>query len=95
VEKKKKIGQGGWDFRPSRKRPQRAHPQLVHWWVLIHSSRSLPVTAITPLAELLSCQQQGILARFLVLLDLNCFIRFNVNWVLARALFGPLNDAKL
>jgi hypothetical protein len=37
-KKKKKIGQGGWDFRPSRKRPQRAHPQLVHWWVLIHSS---------------------------------------------------------
>ncbi len=27
---------------------------------------SLPLTAITPLAELLSCQQQGILARFLV-----------------------------
>ncbi len=27
---------------------------------------SLPLTAITPLAKLLSCQQQGILARFLV-----------------------------
>jgi len=27
---------------------------------------SLPLTAITPLAELLSCQQQNILARFLV-----------------------------
>ncbi len=27
---------------------------------------SLPLIAITPLAELLSCQQQGILARFLV-----------------------------
>jgi hypothetical protein len=27
---------------------------------------SLPLTAITPLVELLSCQQQGILARFLV-----------------------------
>ncbi len=27
---------------------------------------SLPLTVITPLAELLSCQQQGILARFLV-----------------------------
>jgi hypothetical protein len=27
---------------------------------------SLPLTAITPLAELLSCQPQGILARFLV-----------------------------
>ncbi len=40
-KKKKKIGQGGWDFRPSRKRPQRAHPQLVHWWVLIHSSRKV------------------------------------------------------
>ncbi len=47
---------------------------------------SLPLTAITPLAELLSCQQQGILARVLVQcqtvrLDLNCFIRLNVNWV--------------
>jgi hypothetical protein len=38
VEKKKKSGQGGWDFRSSGKRPQRAHPQLVHWWLLIHSS---------------------------------------------------------
>jgi hypothetical protein len=38
--KKKKSGQGGWDFRSSGKRPQRAHPQLVHWWVLIHSSRT-------------------------------------------------------
>jgi hypothetical protein len=27
---------------------------------------SLSLTAITPLAELLSCEQQGILARFLV-----------------------------
>jgi hypothetical protein len=27
---------------------------------------SLPLTTITPLAELLSCQQQSILARFLV-----------------------------
>ncbi len=38
MEKKKKSGQGGWDFRSSGKRPQRAHPQLVHWWLLIHSS---------------------------------------------------------
>ncbi len=37
-KKKIIIGQGGWDFRPSRKWPQWAHPQLVHWWVLIHSS---------------------------------------------------------
>jgi len=28
-KKKKKSGQGGWDFRSSGKRPQRAHPQLV------------------------------------------------------------------
>jgi hypothetical protein len=59
---------------------------------------SLPLTVITPLAELLSCQQQGILARFLVqceTVDLNCFIRLNINWVLAQVLFGPLNDAKL
>ncbi len=39
VEKRKKIyicGQGGWDFRSSGKRPQRAHLQLVHWWLLVH-----------------------------------------------------------
>jgi hypothetical protein len=56
------------------------------------------ITAITPLAELLNCQQQGILARFLVqclTVSLNCFITLNVNWALARVLFGPLNDAKL
>jgi len=35
-EKKKHIGQGGCS---STKRAERAHPQLVHWWVLIHSSR--------------------------------------------------------
>ncbi len=34
-EKKKHIGQGGCS---SAKRAERAHPQLVHWWVLIHSS---------------------------------------------------------
>jgi hypothetical protein len=33
------CGQGGWDFRSSGKQPQRAHPQLVHWWLLVHSSR--------------------------------------------------------
>jgi hypothetical protein len=38
-KKKKKSGQGGWDFRSSGKRPQWAHPQLVHWWLLIHSSQ--------------------------------------------------------
>jgi hypothetical protein len=34
-EKKKHIGQGGCS---SAKRAERAHLQLVHWWVLIHSS---------------------------------------------------------
>ncbi len=34
-EKKKHIGQGGCS---SAKRAERAHPQLVHWWVLIHST---------------------------------------------------------
>ncbi len=29
------------------------------------------------------------------LFALNCFIRLNINWALAWALFGPLNDAKL
>lgn len=36
VKKKKHIGQGGCS---SAKRAERAHPQLVHWWLLIHSSR--------------------------------------------------------
>jgi len=44
-----KSGQGGWDFRSSEKRPQRAHPELVHWWLLIHSSRTgLPACARAP-----------------------------------------------
>jgi len=34
-EKKKHLGQGGCS---SAKRAERAHPQLVHWWLLIHSS---------------------------------------------------------
>jgi hypothetical protein len=36
---KKICMQGGWDFHSSEKRPQRAHPQLVHWWLLVHSSQ--------------------------------------------------------
>jgi hypothetical protein len=36
--KKKKIGQGGCGFGSSPKRLQRPHPQLVHWWLLVHSS---------------------------------------------------------
>jgi hypothetical protein len=39
-KKKKHIGQEGCS---SAKRAERAHPQLVHWWVLIHSSQKLPV----------------------------------------------------
>jgi hypothetical protein len=35
VKKKKHIGQEGCS---SAKRVEQAHPQLVHWWVLIHSS---------------------------------------------------------
>ncbi len=35
-EKKKHIGQGGCS---SAKRAKRAHPQMVHWWVLIHSGQ--------------------------------------------------------
>jgi hypothetical protein len=35
VKKKNLNGQGGCS---SAKRVQRAHPQLVHWWLLIHSS---------------------------------------------------------
>jgi len=38
-KKKKKSGQGGWDFCSSEKRLRQAHLQLVHWWLLIHSSR--------------------------------------------------------
>ncbi len=66
-KKKKKIGQGGWDFRPFRKRPQRAHPQLVHWWVLIHSS-----LITTPLSHFFfsSCY---ILVFFVCILLCPCF----------------------
>jgi hypothetical protein len=40
---KKKIHEGREDgiFCSSPKRLQRPHPQLVHWWLLIHSSREL------------------------------------------------------
>ncbi len=60
---------------------------------------SLPLTAITPLAELLSCQQQGILARLFVQCQT---IRSELLHQTLRQLgfsgpgaFGPLNDAKL
>jgi hypothetical protein len=39
VEKKNPCGQGGRDFCSSAKRLQRAHPELVHWWLLVHSSQ--------------------------------------------------------
>jgi hypothetical protein len=35
-EKKNLDGQGGCS---SAKHVERAHPQLVHWWLLVHSSR--------------------------------------------------------
>ncbi len=35
------CGQGGWDFRSSEKRPQHVHPQLMHWWLLVHCSMYL------------------------------------------------------
>ncbi len=41
-EKKKHLGQGGCS---SAKRAERAHPQLVHWWLLIHSSPMLRPTS--------------------------------------------------
>jgi hypothetical protein len=44
--KKYICGQGGWDFRSSGKRPQRAHPQLVHWWLLVHSSRQYVICTV-------------------------------------------------
>ncbi len=37
-EKKKHLGQGGCS---SAKRAERAHPQLVHWWLLVHSSPAI------------------------------------------------------
>jgi len=45
-EKKKHLGQGGCS---STKRAERAHLQLVHWWLLVHSSRSTPVLDKYPL----------------------------------------------
>ncbi len=44
--KKKKFRARRWDFRSSGKRPQRAHPQLVHWWLLIHSSQVIDTTSV-------------------------------------------------
>ncbi len=38
---KKTCGQGGWDFCSFVKRLQQAHPQLVHWWLLVHSSQCI------------------------------------------------------
>ncbi len=40
-KKKNPCEQGGWDFCSSAKRLQRAHPEMVHWWLLVHS-RPLP-----------------------------------------------------
>ncbi len=39
VENKIKFRQGGCVFGSSPKRLERPHPQLVHWWLLIHSSQ--------------------------------------------------------
>jgi hypothetical protein len=48
-KKIKKSEQGGWDFCSSGKRPQRAHPQLLHWWLLIHSSHNtIPPYQVKP-----------------------------------------------
>ncbi len=49
-EKKKHIGQGRCS---SAKRAERAHPQLVHWWVLIHSSRLMTTIQRNHLAPVL------------------------------------------
>ncbi len=42
AEKKPKktnnFGQGGCVSSSSSKQLQRPHPQLVHWWLLVHSS---------------------------------------------------------
>jgi hypothetical protein len=37
-EKKKHLRQGGCS---SAKQAEQAHPQLVHWWLLVHSSRGI------------------------------------------------------
>jgi hypothetical protein len=41
---KKPCGQGGWDFCSSAKRLQWAHPELVHWWLLVHSRPYMDMT---------------------------------------------------
>jgi hypothetical protein len=38
-----RFGQGGCVFYSSPKRLQWPHPQLVHWWLLVQSSRSLGI----------------------------------------------------
>jgi hypothetical protein len=40
VGEKKNFGQSGCGFGSSPKRVEWPHPQLVHWWLLIHSSHS-------------------------------------------------------
>jgi len=39
VEKTNNFGQGGCVFGLSPKWFQWPHPQLVHWWLLVHSSQ--------------------------------------------------------
>jgi hypothetical protein len=39
VEKPKTLGRGGCAFGSSPKQLKRPHPQLVHWWLLVHSSQ--------------------------------------------------------
>ncbi len=38
LKKPKTLGRGGCVFGSSPKQLQRPHPQLVHWWLLVHSS---------------------------------------------------------
>jgi len=48
-EEKKHLGQGGCS---SAKRAEWAHPQLVHWWLLVHSNREIPVMPLPTILTL-------------------------------------------
>jgi hypothetical protein len=41
LKRPKTLGRGGWVFGSSSKQLEWPHLQLVHWWVLVHSSPQL------------------------------------------------------
>jgi hypothetical protein len=91
-EKKKHIGQGGCS---SAKRAERAHPQLVHWWVLIHSSPqyvTLCKYISHPSLVMYSSYQREGLALSLFLVPSGCFVFWPC---FGLPLLSPLCDGQM